>query len=246
MFVDATGALPDGLWAERCERCGGRALADARYTGLVHCSACWAVLRGAEPVAPAPAGRIPPAVDVTPREPRSPVLDLSSSTSSGTGAPAYRVLVPARPATGAEVPGGAQLFVARVAEAALYRPHPTYALAEDVRSGALIHSCAVRLVQLGVGVAGYAIWENGVARGGHWRDVLRTLGLRELQALAVGEPYVPPAPRAPVGRAICPRCGIEQRVRADGEPYAHRREEGRGEGGELVKVPCVPTEQTLD
>lgn len=235
IFLDpAPSVEPTGLQPGTCETCGGRALVDAAYAGTVRCSACWSAFHHA-PVpgvtqhpryagghnAPAPTQELGRS-DVT--------AELRGSTphSSMKSTP-YRVLIPTRDATPSQIPAGAAA-VRAAAEQAGRRVRVTYALAEELATGRMVHSCAVRVAGLG-----YAIWRDG-SFSGAWPNV----GAAHFAALVAGALYVPPAPRTPPPTGPCPRCGrsVRWKLKPTVEPYAHNREQG-GENSRGQKISCA-------
>lgn len=107
--------------------------------------------------------------------------------------PKYRVLIPTPEqlaagvrlvdATDTQTPRAARTL-AEAASAALWGQRVTYALAEDLASGELIHSVAVRLRR--GPIAAWAVWRNGGFNSAMWMD--RKIGYRELLA-AVRDSY---------------------------------------------------------
>lgn len=137
---------------------------------------------------------------------------------------AYRVLIPARAATASQIPAGAAVLLGARADA-----RATYALAEELATGRMVHSCAVR-----VPGAGYAVWWDG-----QFRNASGGMNQAQFLAHATGQVYVPPAPRTPPPVGPCPRCGKDVRWKLvpTAAPYAHKRDVGE-EGGRGQKISC--------
>jgi hypothetical protein len=131
-------------------------------------------------------------------------------------APAYRIITPARDATGG--PLDRLPDVARLA--GLLQAHggdsttPTYAMAEEIATATLIESVALRFV-LPDGRRGAALWWDWRWHGAIVREI-GTLTREHLEAVITGAPWPPP----PIA---CPRCGTAVRKNADGSPRAHKR-----------------------
>lgn len=151
-----------------------------------------------------------------------------------------RVLIPATAASPSQVPAGAADLLAAVA--APRQARATWALAEELGSGRVIRSCAVRLFDADRRPLGYAMWINDSYAGGTWwSPLVAHLPLAHMVALVAGRPYTPPAPRAAPPKGPCWRCGRPVRWKTSGpmpEPYAHDREVGAAEDGQRLKIRC--------
>lgn len=233
---------PEGLQRERCETCGGPALADAGYAGVVRCSACWSRLHGTTEVGALwprhlrrfPGGSLPAPASRVDSDAPSGRPGRQPGHEAGSASP-YRVLVAARPATAGQIPPGA-VAVRDTARSADLEALCTYALAEELASGRMVHSCAVRVAGRGFGV-----WRDGSFDCAMWAGAARVHGQGHLLALAGGTPWVPPAPRTPPPVGPCPRCAAPVRWRSDkaGLPITWKHNRAlSGEGERAMKVPC--------
>lgn len=243
---------PTGLQEGRCVTCGGRALVDAAYADVVRCSACWARYHRAPEsgVVAArherrfPGGRTAPAAANRELDRTGVVVQSSARPDhrrprTGAASAGYRVLIPGAgrttpTATPGQIPTGAAALLA-AARAAGREARPTYSLAEELATGRLVHTVAVRVAGLG-----YAVWTGGGFTGA--RMAGRSVNVGEALALAAGTPYTPPAPRAVPPTGPCPRCGAVVRWRVEQGvplPWKHKRAElGAEGGGKAVKVTC--------
>lgn len=136
--------------------------------------------------------------------------------------PAYRIIVPARDVTAAELKRLPD--VTRLAE--LLAPRAgvcgglTYAMAEEIATATLIESVALRFV-LADGRAGVALWWDWRWHGAIVREI-GTLTLEHLEAVITGAVWPPPLD-------ACPRCGTQVRRNVDGSLRAHgKRRRCRG------------------
>lgn len=119
--------------------------------------------------------------------------------------------------------------LAEAARAAGRTVRLSYALAEDLVKAELVHSIVVR-VRADDQPYGYAGYRNGQTAGAtlfrQQEAGFRACGVTEFAALAGGQPYVPPAPRAPAPQGPCPACGKLVRWKLTGsagpEPYKHK------------------------
>jgi hypothetical protein len=98
--------------------------------------------------------------------------------------------------------------------------------------GGIVASLAVRV--RGTGFAVYTRGEDGAwGTAGAVLGVphLRRVGVTEFAAALAGVEYVPPAPRAPAAKTICPGCGAEVSTTKDGKIYAsHKCKVNKTEG----------------
>jgi ribosomal protein S27E len=237
-FLDPTPvAQPTGvLLLSRCDDCGSTAAVIDWYAGPVRCAGCWSAVCGTDPMRPIvptsppeerrfTAGRLPGrgTAELVSAELGRPVGTISRESSP------YRVLIGAREATAGQIPAGAAA-VRDAARQAGRTVRVTYALAEQRTSGRMVHSCAVRVADLG-----WAIWQDG-----RYSDAWPRVNQSHFLALATGAQYTPAEPRTPPPTGPCPRCGKAVRWRVvDGVPttYKHQRELG-GEGGRGQRAAC--------
>jgi hypothetical protein len=228
------------LLLSRCDGCGGPAAVRDYYAGPVRCAACWSAVCGTDPMRPIvpPVGaRVRYAGGVTPGAPMMHEIGRACRETSAAGplrpshryaSSPYRVLIAAREATPSEIPAGARAVLA-AASSAGRTCRATYALAEELASGRMVHSCAVRVPSLG-----YAVWRDGLFAAA-WPKV----GAEHFAALAAGVPYEAPPARTPPPTGPCPRCGrpVRWKLAPTLEPYKHQRPEG-GEAGRGRRVAC--------
>lgn len=142
------------------------------------------------------------------------------------------------PASASQIPPGATAVLVAAGAAGL-EASATYALAEELATGRLVHSVAVRVAGRGFGV-----WRSTGTPpfSAVWRGVPRVHGQGHLLALASGELWTPPAPRAAPPTGPCPRCRAAVRWKIDsktGTPstWKHNRA-AAGEGERATKVTC--------
>jgi hypothetical protein len=136
--------------------------------------------------------------------------DISVRPTPPAPPPAFRIIVPMRPLTDAEVtrtPG-----LQRLCDLLTVHTRTTYAMVEEIATATLIESVAMRFT-LADGRAGAALWWDWYWHGGLLQGEGR-LTREHLEALITGAPWPPP----PV---VCPRCLAEVRENADGSPRAH-------------------------
>lgn len=218
MIVDPSPWRPSGLQRSVCP-CGARVYVDAGYAGPVACASCWRGRWGRPVMAWLSSGQREPA----PRGVSLPSARGDRRLPVGSIATPYRVLTPARPAQGSELPAGARDLVV-LANQHAHTVRATYALAEEREGGQLVHSLCVR-VRAGAG-AGYATWRNERFTMASWwpRGALgRRVPLVELRAILAGQTYAP-KPRVAVVIGPCPRCTRLVRWRtATAQPWAHFR-----------------------
>jgi hypothetical protein len=129
---------------------------------------------------------------------------------------AYRIIVPARELTPAELkrlPDVRRLIDMLTAVESFWT-RTTYAMAEEIATATLIESVALRFT-LPDGRAGAALWWD-------WRwhcAIIREIGvltLEHLEAVITGAPWPPPL-------LPCPRCETPVRRNKDGSTRAHPR-----------------------
>lgn len=235
-----------GLQRGRCGDCGAPALVDAAYAGAVRCSACWARWTDATPGAGWRARPRYAGGDVAATSFDSKIEKLENRKETLRSPATFRVLTPARPATPGETPAGARALTSAILPPRGVRL--VYALAEELATGRLLHSCTARVYDGDGRSLGYAVWINNNAAGATWWNPLRPkLGVAEFTALATDATYVPRPPRQKPPEGPCWRCGRIVRWRipkgADGipgapEPYVHNRELA-AEGGQRYKERCA-------
>lgn len=238
IFLDpAPEPEPTGvLLLSHCDDCGAAAAVIDWYAGPVRCAGCWSAVCGTDPMRPIvptsppaerrfTAGRVPGHATT---EPVCTGLGRAARPRADTEASPYRVLIAARDATPGQIPASA----AALRDAA--RQHGrtvrvTYALAEERASGRMVHSCAVRVAELG-----WAIWQDS-----RYSDAWPQVNQSQFLALVTGADYAPPAPRTPPPTGPCPRCGKDVRWKLvpRAEPYKHQRDAG-AEGGRGQRVAC--------
>lgn len=249
-FADPPALVdPQGLQHCECADCGGHALADAMYEGVVRCSACWSKFHNVSaarsvPFRGAPRSyvvkpwivqsdrgtrRIGMAASGLPHAPESPQSGEEDETVGR-----YRVITPARPATPEQIPTACAKLAVSLAGAG-HAPEDitiTYALAEDLKLERPVSSVALRVRHFG-----YAIWRDGKPLTAQLADpLLRTCSITEFSALALGKSYTRPKPPEPALRGPCPRCGKEVSWKKDPfEPYAHTIKTQDGD-----KIKCLP------
>jgi hypothetical protein len=236
-----------GLGPAECVRCSAATLAVDGFTEP-RCEACWRI-RAAELAATSMINSAPrrshprmqPALAGN-SCPGQPPLETSTAPAPGR----YRVLQPAAVVadwTDRRVPGGARRLANRALEYGR-TVRLTSAQAEDLTTGALIHSLCVRLwttpgPELGprrrFGYVTYAgppghLTGRGAVLWAPEHGGPRKCGIEELSALAAGEQWTPPA-AVPV--APCPTCSRPVRWKQDGKPFKHNRP-GDGPDGERI------------
>lgn len=134
--------------------------------------------------------------------------------------PAYRIIVPARSVTVAELKRLPD--VTRLAE--LLAPRGgvcgglTYAMAEEIATATLIESVVLRFT-LADGRAGVALWWDWRWHGAIVREI-GTMTRVHLEAVITGAVWPPPL-------VACPRCGRPVRENKDKSLRAHKRLEWR-------------------
>lgn len=235
-FLDPTpDAQPSGvLLLARCDDCGAAAAVIDYYAGPVRCAGCWSQVCGTDPMRPiVPTSPIAERRFTAGRVPGHTTTELHSTqlgrpTRPRAESTPYRVLIPARDATPGQIPAGA----AALRDAARRQGRTvrvTYALAEERASGRMVHSCAVRVADLG-----YAVWKDGT-----YSDAWPRVNQSQFVALATGVDYTPPQPRTPPPTGPCPRCGkgVRWKLTPHAEPYKHQRDAG-AEGGRGQRVAC--------
>lgn len=227
---------PSGLLPADCARCLGHTLAAPAYRGEVLCARC-----RVNPGVPASWLRARPlyAGGWAAGGLRRPAPVLREAPLSPPGAATIRVL---RRSAGQhelateQPPKPARKALLDAQAAGHARANLRYAFAEDLAKGKMIESWALRVPGLG-----YAVWIGGYAGSAaiRWNGRVYLCSVTEFAERAAGREYLPPPPRAPVGRAACPRCGTEVRVTTAGVPYAHKREAPGAEGAKGEKIPCT-------
>lgn len=239
---------PQGLQHGACADCGGNALVDARYEGVVRCSACAARHHGVGATPPASFRGAPRSYVVKPwisqSERGAPRIGTSSPSESPESAEEaaevgrYRIVTPARQASTEETPAACAKLAALLPGAghAAEDISITYALAEDLKLERPVASVALRVRHFG-----YAIWKDGRPLTAQLADpLLRTCSITEFSALALGKPYTPPKPAEPAPKGPCPRCARQVSWKKDPfEPYAHTAKDQNGD-----KIKCLPSEAT--
>jgi hypothetical protein len=232
---------PQGLQHGDCADCNGPALVDARYSGVVRCSACWSRFHNVGaitvPIRSAPRSYVvKPWISQSERGARrigtaspseSPLPDESAEEVGR-----YRIVTPARSARPEEVPASCAKLAGALAPDDV---RVTYALAEDLKLERPVATVALRLRG-----HGYALWKDGRPAQAQIADpYLRTCSVTEFTALALGRPYTPPKPPDPPTRGPCPRCGVTVRWKKDPfEPWSHNRKDPDQNG---AKIKCLPT-----
>jgi hypothetical protein len=211
----------NGRYALPCGQCGTLTWHHLRHQAPIRCRECLVTKHGI----PRDAWR--ERVDVVPRGRSWPSERGQAEVIAEPIVPTHRILTPCRLATDDELPASARSLI-ELATEYQRKPVATYALAETIKTGALVRSVVVRFAAFQRYITPNASYVNGMFQRAWWPraedGMVARVGHDELHSLIAGRVYVPPV----INKLDCPRCDRpDVRWTVAGAPYAHNRPDSK-------------------